>query len=586
VSANSSNGGPATTPTAEKAIAPLSRAGWEPGALYAQTIDLKVGVGTNDQEEAGSGQHFQLRLGGKLETRVSEVRGSEVRVRLQLVEPKVEAGTAAVPAEVLRAFATPFFADYDARGRALRLHVAAGLDRTVQGILREIVSTTQLTTSEPAAARWSAVESDTAGDYKAAYQALGATRILRQKSEYVRLASTGGNEGNKPRLDIVAYSADFELDDWGRVKALKCTSKTNTTAGETGITFASGAELKLTTISRSRDTAGLPFSIAGLVATPIAPDASDTQDTTTVDRQLAAGADVKGILEGLTEAKDEGQTAAHARTRLAALFRLDPKAIKGALAMLDDANAPTILSGLGSAGTADAEKAVRDVLSDSRSSAAERHAAVDAVFGLEHPTAETAKALETLTGSDDPTLKQNASLALGVAASRLAEDDPETSAGVVQRLAAGYGSAPTSDEKIRIVGALGNARSSDSLKVLAQALASPDPAVRTAAAAALRFVADPAADGLLSKAMTSDPEISVRNAALMAAGYRAYDPLAQALETIAKDPDAKLRGVLVSTLTQMAQHDSQSLVLLDWIATNDPSSEVRSQAQGALGRAS
>jgi HEAT repeat protein len=122
--------------------------------------------------------------------------------------------------------------------------------------------------------------------------------------------------------------------------------------------------------------------------------------------------------------------------------------------------------------------------------------------------------------------------------------------------------------------------------VITQAFGSSDPAVRTAAAAALRFVPDPAADVLLSKAMTSDPEVTVRSAALMAAGYRAYDPLAQALETVAKDPDAKLRGALVSALTQMAQHDSQALVLLDWIATNDPSDEIRSQARGVLGRTS
>src|SRR5262245_39893085 len=66
----SSHDGPRTTSTGDKTVAPLSREGWQPGVGYAQTIDFKVGVGTNEKEEAGSGQQFALRLGGKLETRV------------------------------------------------------------------------------------------------------------------------------------------------------------------------------------------------------------------------------------------------------------------------------------------------------------------------------------------------------------------------------------------------------------------------------------------------------------------------------------------------------------------------------------
>ena len=569
----------------DKTVASFSRAGWEPGVTYAQTIDLRIGVGSAGKDDAGSNQLFELRLGGKLETLVSEVLGKEVRVRLRLVEPKIEGAGKSVPADVVSAFATPFFADYDERGRALRLHVTPDLDRTVRGILSEIVSTTQLTIPEPAGARWSAVEADTMGDYKASYNRVSATRIMRQKSEYVRVASQGGDQKSQPDPEILAYGAEFELDDWGRAKDLKCTSFAKTAAGGTGMSFEARTELTLKMVSRSRETQGLPLSIAGLVSTSITRDPHDSQGKKNIDRQLVAGTDVKGILEGRVDAKDGGQPA-RARTRLEALFRLDSSAIKTALALLDDANARPILGGLAGAGTPEAEKALGDVLRDDRSSSAERLAAVDAVFDLENPTPETATALEALARSGDPEVKQNASLALGVAAARMAENDPTAAQGVVRRMADDYASAQSNDERIRVVGGLGNTRSSDSLAALTQAMGSNDPAVRAAAAAALRFVPDPAADVLIAKAMTSDPDNNVRQAALLAAGYRAYDPLAQALETVSKDPDANIRGTLISTLAQMAQQDGQALVLLDWIANNDPSTELRSRAQGALGRTS
>jgi HEAT repeat protein len=580
---------PATSARSEHAPAPRApraprvRLGWEPGVRYSQTIDLRVGLDMAEKAEEDSPAHFQLRLGGVLETWVSEARGSEVRVRLRIVEPTIEAGTHAVPPEVVRAFATPFFVDYDVRGRALRLHLTPGLDRTVQGILRELVATAQLSTPELAADRWTAVESDTMGDYKADYQALGSTRVLRHKSGYVRIGARH-DEGSQPRPQILAYAAEFELDDWGRAKALRCTSRMRTAAGDTGIVFDSRAELTLAMVSRSRDTGGLPLSAAELVVTPLVNDGQDAQDTASRDRQLVAGTNVKALLSDLRETKDDGQTASRVRHRLSLLFRFDEHTIASALAVLDDSNAATILGGLGAAGTPQAQKALRDVLRDARFSQVQREAAVDGTFALEQPSPETAAAIEALTRSSDPALKQSASLALGVATARMAEADPAAADGVVERVSREYSSATSSEDRIRLVGSLGNTRSGDALPALTNAMASDEPAVRTAAAAALRFVPDPAADVLLAKAMTSDPEPSVRSAALMAAGYRAYDPLAEAFQIVAKDSDPNLRGALVATLAQMATHDGQALLLLEWLAANDPSNEVRAKAQGELSR--
>jgi HEAT repeat protein len=573
-------------PSAEiRSASALSRSGWEPGVAYTHALDLGIGIvfGTPEDGVADSQRPMRLHLTGKLETLVSEVLGKDVRVRLRLVDAKLEAGERPVSAELARALATPFFADYDERGRALRLHVPPKLDPTVRGILRELVATTQLTAPERATARWKAVEADTTGNYEASYSTVAPNKIVRQKSGYVRVPSRGRAGASPATPDVVAYGAEFQLDDWGRVSELKCTSRVKATAGESSTLFEARSELTLKTLSRSRVTTGFPASIAGLAAASITSDANDAE-TTNHDRELVANTDVKGILEGRTTARDG--KAADSETRLAALFRLDPRAIPQALALLDDGNARTIVSGLVGAGTEPGQDALREVLADERRSPAQRLAAVDGAFHLETPTAETSTALEELAREGEGELKGTATLALGATAARMAEEDPTEAQAVVKRMASDYASAPSNDERRRIASGLGNTRSADALPTLAQAMASSDPAVRAAAAAALRFVPDARADALLSKALTSDPDANVRQSALLAAGYRAYDPLGKALEAVAKDPDVNLRSTLVATLQQMAQRDSQAFVLLDWLATHDDSTEVRSRAQAALGQTS
>src|SRR5262249_10227382 len=132
-------------------------------------------------------------------------------------------------------------------------------------------------------------------------------------------------------------------------------------------------------------------------------------------------------------------------------------------------------------------------------------------------------------------------------------------------------------------GSLGNSRSADVLPALSQSIGSEDPLVRASAAAALRFVPDPAADSMLAKAITTDENGDVRRAALMAAGFRSYEPLAPALAAVSKhDPDPRMRTEAVAALSNMAGHDSQSMLLLDWVAQHDADKSIRDQAKKAL----
>ena len=558
----------------------FSRAGWEPGTAYVHRLDYQVTVGSEQKDATEGAQRYSFRVTGLAKTRVSEKRGGEVRVSMQLDEVKLDSGVKAnVPEEIKSALAAPFFVDYDERGRAVRLHVRPGMDRTILGVLREIVSISQFSVGDSPASNWSAIESDTTGEYRATYRATIGARILRQKTAYVRVAGRKSKSSNTPTIPV--NGAEFQLDDWGRISILKGTSAVASSPGG-GLSFASNTELSLKVVSRTRDTQGLPLSVDGLVATSLSPsDEELAEAAAAIDKKIVDGATVDQLLRELG-ATDDANAQSTAEVRLAALFRLDPVAIKTALGKLDANNADDILAALGSAGTAEAAKALADILKDPKRDPLDRATAVDAVLAIEHPTVETAKALEVAVASSDPELKNNASLALGVVSARIAESEPEAAQAVVDKMSNDYKAATSNDERQRTLGSLGNTRSADALPAIAEALKSPDPAIRATAAAALRFVPDPEADRLLSAVLTSDPDQEVRTAALLAAGYRAYDPLATALETVAKDPNSTLRLRLVSTLADMARNDNDALVLLDWIAENDTDKDVRASAQKAL----
>ncbi|MBW8885464.1 MAG: HEAT repeat domain-containing protein [Planctomycetia bacterium] len=161
--------------------------------------------------------------------------------------------------------------------------------------------------------------------------------------------------------------------------------------------------------------------------------------------------------------------------------------------------------------------------------------------------------------------------------------DPSATVDIVQQMSRELKTADSVNERIRLIDSLGNTRSDATLPALSEALSSDNAEVRTAATAALRFVSDPAADRLLSTAITSDDSPDVRRSALIAAGYRAYEPLASALETVAKgDPSSAVRAQAVTTLQDMTQKDNQALPLLDWIAQNDKDPQVRARARRAV----
>jgi HEAT repeat protein len=564
----------------------FSAFGWQRGTEYVQELDYRFELAPAGAEPSAPAAGAALHVTGAWRTLVVGGPQGGTRLKVEIAHAAIanqNPAAAQAMAEASRSLARPFYVDYDAQGRALRLHLAKDTDRLALGILRELVSISQFSEPAPVTASWQALESDQSGEYRADYRSLGFGKFERVKALYVKAnpaQSAGVFGGGVPVIGKAL--AVFELDDWGRSAKLDATHELSTPGAENGTGYVSRTRLALKFLER-RQGVEVGGDLTNLVTLGLAPAASDVTDAAAdLDRQLVDGADADSLLRELSQLAEGDRDGGFAiQTRLAALFRLDPRAIDKALSRLDAKNAANILGALGSAGTPAAQKALAAFASDTGRDAAERQLAVDSMLAVEHPTPELRGALKGMLSEKDPELKNNASLMLGVMAGR--DADPSATVDIVQQMSRELKTADSVNERIRLIDSLGNTRSDAALPALSEALASDNAEVRTAATAALRFVSDPAADRLLSTAITSDDSPDVRRSALIAAGYRAYEPLASALETVAKgDPSSAVRAQAVTTLQDMTQKDNQALPLLDWIAQNDKDPQVRARARRAV----
>lgn len=569
----------------------ISRAGWEAGVEYLHTLDYRMHFGSTAADAAAS-PALEFHLRGQWKTTVSDVQGSHVVLAVEIANATLEApgSVSALVETVKRALAQPLFVEFDGHGRALHAYVTPELEPMALGILRDLVTSLQFSTPEEPALRWRALELDPAGEYSAEYQERSDGQWSRQKTGYIRLAGTRGLSANADaqRPVIRSYRAEFAVDDWGRVARSTSAAEVATPLMGDTPEFLGTTRVELGFVSRARRTGALPRRPSGFVERSLTLDPADFKGSAqNADRSTVAGSSFEQILAGLDGLKpDDYQAASGVQHRLGALFRLDPSAIGKALAALNPQNAQAILGALGAAGTPEAQKALAAVATDSRRSAGERQSAVDAMFSLDEPRPEARKALTTLMNDPDPELKRNASYMLGIMSRRIAESEPGEAKAIASRLATDLASAQTAEERTRVLGALGNSGSPDAFQGISQSLASDDPVVRGASASALRFVPGAAADALVAKTITSDPNAGVRRAALMAASYRAYEPIASALESAAKvEPDPAVRVATVATLATLAKEDGQSLILLQWMAQHDADASVREQASKALQRA-
>jgi hypothetical protein len=288
----------------------------------------------------------------------------------------------------------------------------------------------------------------------------------------------------------------------------------------------------------------------------------------------------------LSAAIAAGDTGAELGPRLEAALERSDEAVPPALALVRaDRSAKLVIDALAAVGTTAAQAGLAELAVDPALSIGARREVVASLALVRQPAAPALNAVEHLLGAADPALGRAALFSAASLARAARHDDPAAAARLERAVLAACArplAAAGRAERIDALAALGNLGSAAVLPRLRGALAGPDPAVRAAAARALRFVPDAEADRLLLATLRRDREPTVRAAALFAAGFRPLEPLADGLaETAISDPIEYVRANAVSLLARHPGASPRAARALGYVAHNDPAPAVRHLAEEA-----
>ncbi len=234
--------------------------------------------------------------------------------------------------------------------------------------------------------------------------------------------------------------------------------------------------------------------------------------------------------------------------------------------------AADVLAGVGHPA---ARGALRDLIDRSALGPAVRHRLLQSHLRLPEPAPEAADWLARHL--DDPVAGPAAANALGAVAGRLAETHPAEAEAAMRRLRQGLAAADDAhDQRAHLLG-LGNSGLPGAVDALPYT-ESDDPAVRRAAARALRHLDTPQARDALHR-LAADPEPAVRNRAVEALAER-IDPTDTRLADLARG--GALGGAAEGALLSAALRAPTAAPLLAALADGAGQPRVRERARAAL----
>ncbi len=486
----------------------------------------------------------------------------------------------------------PLALELDAGGRVVRLGLQQEAGMIGLGIEKTLVAGLQFVRPEKNDKAWSTQESDHLGDFAASYHSIEGKGIEKTKS-YSKLLLPEGLRLPQQEPTQVRASALFSLA--AQTTLLPSRVELAEEVHHSGFVSHGKATLALTT-ERPSSLKGAP-ALASLRWVSLQDNPTlerDPERELESKRELLRGATFEQLLTDLGKLPAAGDTlkARHdALARLKALFDLEPPAIAEAVRSLKSGeaakNASAILGALSDSSSSEARDALADLGKDAALPSELRGDAITNLALQPKPSPQTFDDLHELAKSDQPEVRSSAVLGLGATARSGAkgEDTKALAERATDDLAAGLSSAGTPEERKLYMEGLGNAGGPNALAAATAALQDPDPSVRAAAVASLRFAPAPQADVLIAQAWLKDQNADVRCEASFAASFRPnLAPLAEvAVQVLTKDSDVTVRLSVVALMSEHLEDQPTFTPALTAAVNLDASNDVKLAAARALG---
>jgi hypothetical protein len=589
---------------APQRFVPGQRLVYQLEVLTASTSDF-TGLTEGTAGDQATTTEAHTNVSGELVATVLHTRNDGALIAFELRRPTVQVAVngdlALAQGEAIATdLARPMFAEVDARGRIVKVRFAGDVQPLAQAFARSLLAATQVVSPPDADARtWQAQEDDPNGTYTAAYATTsaggGVLRVEKRRTGYMPKARKQLLRTFEPETTVhPAGQLTAEFD--GNGGALQSLSGTELTTVEVAGRVVARSETTLRLRLLGRETAAAAeqkalrsqWKSAGPALALSAPgDTSASEDA----RQRAALGDatLQSLLTDLARLQADGDDKADDTPlylKMKAIIHLQPAACahlgRELAAVKADGPALGLLSSaLSSVGHAEAQTALRTAIAARPNDWPALMLLVPALAMVESPTVESEQALRDLArSSTDEQIRSTAQLALGMMARSLAADEPERTRRILQDSLQELAAATTPEARRQQLLVLGNIGASETLGVITPYLRDEAAPVRSAAAAALRWLESSAVDELLVNALANDADTTVRLEAAQALGFRPMTStiLAAHKSALAGEASATVRLALLRNVAQAHRTFGEARTILADVAQTDSVAEVREEA--------
>jgi HEAT repeats len=589
----------------------------------AQT-DFRVLFGGQNQSAGnlqsgplGLAQRIEVKVQGQLLVTVVEVKDHGVVLAYSLHDAVVKLivngqEEGANEATIKNDLSRDVFAALDPRGKVLSVRFDPATEKFSQNFARALLGATQFVLPGEGSGglgEWQTQEEDPNGQYVARYlrlsrrlasarsSARGSVTLQKTITHYIpATAKPSPTELNVKTTVTPAGSLTATFDqNKGRVVALNGTeSQTIEVDGKTvahsrsilwldyvGTEVLVPAKLAALRAVNSR----LETSVA---ATPLSVAVSKEESETSIERTELATDNLGTLLADLARLEsasgDQNETPLYLKFKALIYLHPESSAALGRMLATADAKSLTmrVLTGaLGAVGNPEAQAALVSAI---KARPTDWPALSMLIPALSDASAPTPLAEETVSElafrATDPNIASTAQLTLGTMAHSLAETSPERAARIVSSFVERINPATSADTTRQLLLALGNAGTAQAYPTIARFTTDPSPALRAAAATALRWVDTDQAGAQLITILASDAEPAVRLEAANALGFRPLnaDSFAAQKRALATDKDEKVRQALLSNFWKGRAAFPEARALVEKAAAGDESEEVRKAA--------
>jgi hypothetical protein len=612
---------------------PWDRAGrpaydWTPGARLVYHIDFETSSTADlralfeDPLPQGAGapaapspeaSFTRTSLRGKLYILITEAGANEVVCAVRFAEPSVsvELGTSRVPdleRSAAAALTRQFFVKMTPTGRVLGVLLDPGTDDLTRGLVHALLSKMQTVLpgrGGRVARSWEAGEDGPNGAYVAVYRvrgrpAKGLGRFVKVKLPYQVPGS--GRTSLFESLTVTARPSGelaiaFDLKSGRLQEARGHETESLAVADKEVARIESRIDVRLIAAEEgsSSELAALRLALdQARPARPFVPltiSISGEESERTIQRSALGEATLGSLLADLRAAVGEGRTRDTALyLKFKALVFLQPEVCPSLAEALegsgpDSLTADVVGGALGVVGHPEAQAALASAILARRDDPVFVSRTVPFLTMARRPTDAAERALidlaESRAGAD---VRSAALFGLGTMARNSRDADPGRADRIAARLLARLREPIPEAEADIVLKALGNSGSVKALPTFAEYARGRSAGLRAAAVTGLRFVDASEADHLLIEALRSDPEASVRIAALQAFSFRrpTGGTVKAHIGALTGDPSESVRVAALRNLGKMIGEFPEALEAVSRAADDDASESVRKAAAAIL----